>query len=335
MPNNFQNSTHRDFEMPKPKRGNPAPRAAPAPFATDQHEMEEGFAMPSRAAVFSPQANERLNVARTRCAAIGHHLEWLIATDRRYILCMTATLTILVVMALTMYTLIVTSITQARIERAVGRAKRSSALPTPLNLQACPVAMKQLSAFDPNANGVIIDPNCYDSCKLGIIKCEDEENEDAKKDADAEKNGNETDDDENMIQYVDDDGNEIETDKPLGEPSDPEKRVQPKSDFDAIDTNGNLIPSRVVDKDGNITPHMRIMFNDLEDEDDDDDEEEDQGTNTRRLRFCICARSSASCACRTSKLKVKTQDPEGGILPLRPGHLVDITVGKAVKIESN
>ena len=90
-----------------------------------------------------------------------------------------------------------------------------------------------------------------------------------------------------------------------------------------------------MDKDGNITPHMRIMFNDLEDEDDDDDEEEDQGTNTRRLRFCICARSSASCACRTSKLKVKTQDPEGGILPLRPGHLVDITVGKAVKIESN
>ena len=326
MPHNFQNSTDKDLEMPKPKRGNPAPYAAPAPFATDQREMEEGFAMPSRATVFSPQATERINVARTRCAAIGHHLEWLIATDRRYILCMTATLTILVVMALTMYTLIVTSITQSRIENVIGRAKRSSALPTPLNLKSCPIAMMQTSSYDPAKEGIIIDPDCYDSCKLGIIKCEDEEDEDANKEANTEKNGNEADNDNDE---------ETKTDKPLGEPSDPEKRVQPKSDFDAIDTKGNLIPSRVVDKDGNITPHMRIMFNDLDDEEDDDDEDEEQGVNTRRLRFCICARSSASCACRTSKLKVKTQDPEGGILPLRPGHLVDITVGKAVKIEAN
>ena len=312
--------------MPKPKRSTSAPRAAPAPFATDQREMEEGFAMPSRAAVFSPQANERINVARTRCAALGHHLEWLIATDRRYILCMTATLTILVVTALTMYTLIMTAVTQTRLENAMGRAKRSSALPTPLNLKACPTALMLTSSFDPAKEGIMIDPDCYDSCKLGIIKCEDEEDEDTKKKTNTEKDGNVADNN---------DDEEAKTDRPLGEPSDPEKRVQPKPDFDAIDTNGNLIPSRVVDKDGNITPHMRIMFEDLEDEDDDDDEDEEQGTNTRRLRFCICARSSASCACRTSKLKVKTQNPEGGILPLRPGHLVDITVGKAVKIESN
>ena len=106
--------------------------------------------------------------------------------------------------------------------------------------------------------------------------------------------------------------------------------------YEAYDDNGNLIDSKVVDEDGNISSAMRIIFDDLDSEEKEVEDEDGNKTKTRKLRFCVCARSSGTCACKASKLRVEEESRDGEVLPLRPGHLVDITVGKKeVAIRAN
>ena len=151
---------------------------------------------------------------------------------------MTISVTILVVLALTLYTLIVTAITQARIERAPCRAKRY-ALPIPLSLEACPEFLTMKNSFNAGDNGIVVDPNCYDSCDFGIKCLEEQGNplpnstkpENEGKDNQPEGSGNE------------DGSGGTDTD---GEPN-----------YEAYDENGDVIESKVVDEDGNITPAMR------------------------------------------------------------------------------
>ena len=285
---------------------------SPASNLRAAEEGSGGFGMPARATIFEPNARERADTARTRRAA-GDYMNWFVSTDRKSLCCASIASTMLLVLGLTLYTLIITGITQARIERAAIERARRSALPVPLNLEKCPPEISMLSAFNPADDGIIVDPECYDSCDLGI-KCVDDQGNPMPKPGTEEPDDTTT---EGNIPGID-------------------NVTLPDGGYAAYDDNGNLIDSKVVDEDGNLSSAMRIIFDDLDKEEQEVEDEDGNKTKTRKLRFCVCARSSGTCACKASKLKVVDESSDGEVLPLRPGHLVDITVGKKeVSIKAN
>ena len=285
---------------------------SPASNPRAAEEGSGGFGMPARTTIFEPNARERADTARTRRVA-SDYMNWFVSTDRKSLCCASVASTMLLVLGLTLYTLIITGITQARIERAAAERSRRSALPVPLNLEKCEDRKITMLAFNPAEAGIVVDPDCYDSCDLGI-KCVDDQGNPMPKPG-IEKPGNTT--TEGNIPGIDD-----ETDG--------------DGNYEAYDDNGNLIDSKVVDEDGNISSEMRIIFDDLDSEEKEAEDEDGNKIKTRKLRFCVCARSSGTCACKASKLRVEEESRDGEVLPLRPGHLVDITVGKKeVAIRAN
>ena len=211
-----------------------------------------------------------------RCAHVLDAMEWLVATERRTILCLVATVTTLLTVGIVMYTMLVVAIVEAKQTTGLHHRVKRSALPEPLHLDRCDPHRKP-------EEGILVDEACFDACTLGIKTCETEEEE--------------------------------------------EKKTTTTTAAATRADETTTKPSVVVDKDGNLTPEIKIMFEDMEKEDDD----EQEGNTGRKLKFCVCARSSGSCACRVAPLTVVGPLEAG--LPLQPGHLVDITVGrKAVKI---